>query len=77
MSKKEKLKDEHMNTVKNIMTRKDNIILASPDTEITEVAKIIIDNQINGAPIVEKGKLVGIIGQSDLVAQQKQVSVPS
>ncbi|PKN09143.1 MAG: hypothetical protein CVU73_04340 [Deltaproteobacteria bacterium HGW-Deltaproteobacteria-8] len=50
----------------------------SPDTDIRTAATLLLDKKINGAPVVDaKGKLVGVLCQSDLVAQQKQVTLPS
>lgn len=61
---------------KDIMTRK--IITVSPDTEITNAAKILLEKRINGLPVVDAfGRLVGILCQSDLVAQQKSIPIPS
>lgn len=61
---------------KDIMTRE--LITVSPDTDITEAAKILLDKHINGLPVVDKnGKLVGIICQSDLISLQKKVRLPS
>ena len=62
--------------VKDIMTRA--VITVSPDMEIVHVAKILLENRINGAPVIdETGKLVGILCQSDLIAQQKKLPIPS
>ena len=64
-----------MITAKQIMTT--NVITFSPDTEIIKAAKILLDNEINGAPVVDqKGRVVGILCRSDLVAQQKQIPLP-
>jgi len=65
-----------MLTAKDIMTGK--VIALRPDMKIIEAAKILLDNHINGAPVVgDDLELLGILCQSDLVAQQKAVSVPS
>ena len=65
-----------MLTVKNIMTK--DLITVSPDTEIVHAAKLLLEKGINGIPVVgEKGELVGIICQSDLIAQQKRLPIPS
>jgi CBS domain-containing protein len=43
-----------------------------------QAVKILIDKRINGLPVVDKdGRLVGIICQSDLVAQHKKAPLPS
>jgi len=61
---------------KDIMTKA--VITVSPDMEIVHAAKILLENRINGAPVVdETGKLVGILCQSDLIAQQKKLPIPS
>ena len=62
--------------VKEIMT--ENPITVTVDMEIFKAAKILLDNRINGVPVVnDSGKLVGILCQSDLIAQQKKLPVPS
>jgi CBS domain-containing protein len=61
---------------KDIMTKK--LITISPETEILQATKLLLENNINGVPVTdETGKLVGILCQSDLVAQQKKFPVPS
>ncbi len=65
-----------MLSVKDIMTRK--LITVSPETEITQAARLLLENRINGVPVVdEAGRLVGILCQSDLISQQKNLPIPS
>ncbi|MDY6903119.1 MAG: CBS domain-containing protein [Thermodesulfobacteriota bacterium] len=65
-----------MITVRDIMTS--DPITVTPDTEITQAAKILVDKGINGLPVVdESGDLVGIICQSDLISQQKKFPIPT
>ncbi|MBU1229706.1 MAG: CBS domain-containing protein [Proteobacteria bacterium] len=60
----------------DIMTA-DPVTLA-PETDIRTAAALLLDRKINGAPVVDaQGRLVGVLCQSDLVAQQKQVTLPS
>ena len=62
--------------VKDIMTKE--VISVTPETEITKAAEILLEKRINGLPVIDPfGRLVGIICQSDLVAQQKGIPVPS
>ncbi|RZB36002.1 MAG: hypothetical protein SRB2_02600 [Desulfobacteraceae bacterium Eth-SRB2] len=62
--------------VKDIMTRE--LITISPETEIIQATKLLLENRINGIPVTdETGKLVGILCQSDLIAQQKKIPIPS
>jgi CBS-domain-containing membrane protein len=62
--------------VKDIMST--NIISVKPETEIIEAAKLLLENRFNGLPVVnDAGKVVGIICQSDLIAQQKSIPIPT
>ena len=60
---------------KDIMTK--DLITVSSGMEIVKAAKILLDRGINGVPVVDGGKLVGVLCQSDLIAQQKKLPVPS
>ena len=61
---------------KDIMTKE--VITISPDTEIVNAAKILLEKRVNGLPVVDAfGRLVGILCQSDLVVQQKSIPIPS
>jgi len=62
--------------VKDIMT--ENLITVLPETEIAHATKLLLEKGINGVPVVdEMGSLVGILCQSDLIAQQKKLPIPS
>ena len=53
-------------------------ITVTTDTEVLRATKILLENRINGVPVVDQtGKLVGILCQSDIIAQQKKIPVPS
>lgn len=65
-----------MITAQEIMTRQ--LITLSPEMEFNAAARVLLDNRINGAPVVDSsGQLVGILCQSDLVAQHKKLPVPT
>ncbi len=62
--------------VKDIMTT--DVISVTPQTEIVQAAKLLLKKRINGVPVVdEKGTLVGILCESDLIIQQQKFPVPS
>ncbi len=42
-------------------------ICVKPDTEITEVARIMSEKQIHTIPVVDRGRLVGVIGKVDVI----------
>jgi CBS domain-containing protein len=61
---------------KDIMTKE--IITVNPETEIAQAAGLLLEKRINGVPVVnDSGTLVGILCQSDLIAQQKNIPIPS
>jgi acetoin utilization protein AcuB len=39
----------------------------SPDAPLEEAARLILDMKVGGLPVVEQGKLVGIITETDLM----------
>ena len=58
------------------MTRE--IITVHPEMDIAQAAGLLLEKRINGVPVVsDSGKLVGILCQSDLIAQQKNIPIPS
>ena len=64
-----------MLSVKDIMTR--DLITVTPEMDIAQATKIILEKDINGVPVLDGDKLVGILCQSDLIAQQKKFPIPS
>lgn len=61
---------------KDIMTEK--VITVFPETKITEAARLLLENRVNGLPVVDsQSRLKGIICQSDLITQQEKVPLPS
>ncbi len=64
-----------MKTAKEIMEKE--VISVTPDTDISRAVEILLNNHINGVPVVdEDGVLKGILCQSDLIFQQKNISLP-
>ncbi|MGA2734972.1 MAG: CBS domain-containing protein [Syntrophobacteraceae bacterium] len=61
---------------KDVMTR--DVITVTPETEVTEIARLLLERRFNGVPVVNRnGDLVGVISQSDLIAEQKKLPIPS
>ncbi len=59
-----------MMQVKDIMGK--NPILLNPEMTLREAAKILSENDISGAPVVDQeGKLVGILMVSDIIKEIK------
>ena len=65
-----------MLTARDIMTP--SPISVTVGTKVTDAARIMLEHHFNGLPVVEQdGTLRGVICQSDLVAQHKQLHMPS
>ncbi len=61
---------------RDIMTK--DVLIVSPVMTIPNVAQFFIDNNISGAPVVdEKGSMIGIITEDDLIFQDKKVHMPT
>ncbi|HEX9796471.1 MAG TPA: CBS domain-containing protein [Anaerolineales bacterium] len=42
------------------------VVTVTPATTIAEAARLMLDNRIAGLPVVDQGRLVGIITESDI-----------
>jgi acetoin utilization protein AcuB len=51
-------------TVDKVMTRE--VITVSEDTPLEDAAGIMADNKIGGLPVIQNGKVIGIITETDL-----------
>lgn len=53
-------------------------VTVPPDMDVVDVAKIMVEKNIGGIPVVdESGDLVGIVTESDLIVQDTDVQFPS
>ncbi len=51
--------------VKDVMTTR--VVTVSPEEKIIEVIRLMREEKISGVPVVEKGKLVGIVTEADIL----------
>ncbi|MEM5799574.1 MAG: CBS domain-containing protein [Candidatus Aenigmatarchaeota archaeon] len=61
-----KKKDPERVTVDEIMTK--NIISTTPDETLDDAAEKMVENKIKRLPVLDGGKLVGIITATDLIS---------
>lgn len=62
--------------ITDIMTKK--LITVTPETDIHELAKLLVQNNISGAPVIdEDGKLLGIVREESVIFQDKKVHLPT
>ena len=57
--------------VQDIMTK--NIIAVNPDATLEEAAEIMVKHSIKKLPIIDKGRLVGIVTATDLIAYENKL----
>jgi len=50
--------------IHDVMTH--DVVTVSPDASIGEVAQQLLDHRIGGVPVIEQGRIVGVITESDL-----------
>jgi acetoin utilization protein AcuB len=43
-----------------------HVVTATPDMTLTQVAKTMLELRIGGMPVIQEGKVVGIITESDI-----------
>ena len=60
--------------VKDIMTKK--IISVTSKTSVHELAKLFVKKGISGAPVVERGKFIGVALEEGVIFQDKKVRPP-
>jgi CBS-domain-containing membrane protein len=53
------------NKVKDVMTR--DPITVAPDTPVQEIARLMSNKGVHTLPVVDAGKLAGIVGKLDLI----------
>ena len=62
-------------TAREIMTP--DPVSAQPDIKVTEAARIMLDHRVGALPVLEGDKLVGIVTEGDLIAQDIQLEFPT
>src|SRR5439155_4818645 len=56
---------EHSRSVTDVMTRE--VVTAAPDTSLSDIANLLERNAIKRVPIVQDGKVVGIVSRANLL----------
>lgn len=53
------------------------VITVSPEDRVEDVARLLLDNKISGAPVVDAaGKVIGMITEKDLMIKASELKVP-
>lgn len=66
---------EHGHIVRDVMS--EHVISIERDTPLKEIADLLVRNRIKRVPVMEDGKLVGIVSRADLIRALASVSSPA
>ncbi len=56
--------------VKDVMNP--DVVFCKPDDTVREAAKLLKENNISGAPVLEDGQLVGIVSEADRNSRKRK-----
>jgi CBS-domain-containing membrane protein len=60
---------------RDIMTKE--VITVSPRTSVLELARLLAEHKINGAPVVDdQGRMLGVVTQNNLIDRVKKFELP-
>jgi CBS domain-containing protein len=54
-----------------------NVVAVERSTSVADVARLMVQHAISGIPVVEDGRVVGMVTERDLVAQEMDVDAPA
>lgn len=63
-----------MKTAKDIMT--EEVITIDPETSVEDAADLMSQYNVSGLPVLENGKLIGIVTEKDLIVKDKKLHFP-
>ncbi|HVX30205.1 MAG TPA: CBS domain-containing protein [Nitrolancea sp.] len=60
--------------IRLIMTT--NVITVTPDTPVDEVARLIWKHKVGSVPVVENGRVIGMVTDYDLITRETEYDAP-
>ena len=65
-----------MITAQDIMTKE--VITVNHDMDVKELAQVLLDNSISGAPVIGANKqVIAVVTENDLIDQKKKLHIPT
>jgi len=55
--------------ITDVMTT--DVLTVSVDTPLREVATLLAEKKISGVPVVEEGRVVGVVSEADIIAKER------
>ncbi len=60
----------------DIMTK--DVIAVKPETTVEELARLLIEHKISGAPVVDdENRIVGVVTENDLIKKNARLHIPT
>ncbi|HRA31644.1 MAG TPA: CBS domain-containing protein [Thermomicrobiales bacterium] len=67
-----------MNTDARVATiMSTDVIAVTPETSVTELARLMVEHDVSGIPVVDDGILVGLVTEVDVVSREIDVDPPA
>jgi CBS domain-containing protein len=63
--------------VKDIMTKGAKLVTCGPKDKVADVMALLVQKKVSGLPVVDGGKVVGVISEADVLLARKTASVKS
>ena len=61
--------------VVNLMTAE--VVSVERSTPVLDVARLMVEHAISGIPVVESGRVIGMVTERDIVAQEMEMDAPA
>jgi CBS domain-containing protein len=55
--------------VRDVMTK--DVATIAPDTELRDIAALLVQQRISGVPVVEDGRVVGVVSERDILFKER------
>jgi CBS domain-containing protein len=62
-------RDRHASRVEELMTRR--VVTVPPEMPLKDVARLLVEHGISGAPVVRDGEVLGVISESDFLVKER------
>ena len=55
--------------VRDVMTQ--DVATVAPDTDLRDLAALLVERRISGVPVVENGRVVGVVSERDILFKER------
>jgi CBS domain-containing protein len=54
-----------------------DVLTFTPDQDVQEAMRALVERSVGGAPVVDGGRVVGVLAQGDLIVEEARLHVPT